>query len=129
MTITYSTSGLWNTRVSDKTTGRSARASAHASVGGYDAEVALLRQANPVGPGYLPLAATTPVTFDHATVTNANNKTYPFVADVGGVTAPTTLVMDKTAGTKAIATPSAPDSDTDGFTVADGPRAPKPPKS
>lgn len=67
--------------------------------------------------------------FDHATFTNADNKTYPFVADLPDVSVPTTCVMRNAAGTKTTATPSRPDSGNDGFTVADGKTAPPPPKS
>jgi hypothetical protein len=129
VTISLLNSGNWNTNVYDKTTGDAAAAGGQAQVGGYDAEVMELRPANPIGPGYLPLAATTPVTFDHARVTNADNKTYPFVAALPSATVPVTYIMQNTAGTKTIAIPSQPDSDSDGFTIADGKTAPPPPKS
>jgi hypothetical protein len=37
--------------------------------------------------------------------------------------------MVNNAGTATIASPSGPDSDSDGFAVADGSKAPAPPKS
>jgi hypothetical protein len=129
VTISFLPTGNWNASVADNTTGEAVATGAPAQVGGWDAEVVELRPANPIGTGYLPLAHTTPVTFDHAKVTNANNGTYPFVADLPSATVPTTCIMLNTAGTKVIAIPSQPDSDSDGFTVQDGKTAPPPPKS
>jgi hypothetical protein len=76
--------------------------------------------------------AGTPVpvrSFDHATFTNADNKAFPFVADLPDVSVPTRCVMRNAAGTRTVATASRPDSGNDGFTVADGKTAPPPPKS
>jgi hypothetical protein len=128
VTVSFAAAGTWHTQVLDKTTGKSASDTQPASVGGWDAEVILLRPANPIGPGYLPLAGTTPVTFDHAKVTNADNNTYPFAADVPSATIPVTYVMLNDALTKLIAGTSQPDSDSDGFAVQDG-KTPPPPKS
>jgi hypothetical protein len=66
--ITGSDSHGWRAFVYDLTTRRSGGViNLAADYSQYDAEVAELRLANPLGPGFLPLAATTPVTFDHAT--------------------------------------------------------------
>jgi len=94
-----------------------------------DTEVAELRPANPIGPGFLPLADTTPVTFNHATYT-AGGTTYPFLTPLpaGSVQGLQRLEM-LNASAITIAATSLPDSENDGLTVRDGATRPAPPKS
>jgi len=127
--ITGSDSHGWRAFVYDLTTHRDGGAiNLAADYGQNDAEVAELRMANPLGPGFLPLAATTPVTFDHATL-SAGGKTYPFVTAVGAGAIVQRLEMLNASATTTIASTSAPDSDKDGFTVRDGATRPAPSKS
>ncbi len=125
--ITGSDSQGWSAFVYDLTTRRGGGAiNVTADYSQYDAEVAELRPANPLGPGFLPLAATTPVTFDHATF-SAGGKTYPFLTVVAGGSVQRLEMLNASA--KTIGATSQPDSDKDGFTVRDGATAPAPPKS
>lgn len=129
--ITGSDAHGWHAVVDDLTTHHHGGVvSPPETYGQRDVEVAELRLANPIGPGYLPLAATTPVTFDHATLT-AGGKTYPFVTAVGPGATVQRLEMLSTSDSTAvqIAATSAPDSGKDGFTVRDGATRPAPPKS
>ena len=116
----------WNAEVYDQTTGNAAAAGGAINVSQYDAEVAELRPANPIGPGYLPLTATTPVTFDHATFANAAGKAYPFETVLPGGSLQR-LYMQNDSATTTIAATSQPDSDKDGFTVQNGDTAPAAP--
>ena len=125
--ITGSDSQGWSASVYDLTTRRSGGViNVTANYGQHDAEVAELRPANPLGPGFLPLAATTPVTFDHATF-SAAGKTYPFLTAVLGGSVQRLEMLNSSA--KTIAATSQPDSDKDGFKVRDGATRPAPPKS
>jgi hypothetical protein len=125
--ITGSDSQGWHAFVYDLTTRRSGGViNVTANYGQYDAEVAELRPANPIGPGFLPLATTTPVTFDHATF-SAGGKTYPFLTSVLGGSVQRLEMLNSSA--KTIAATSQPDSDKDGFTVRDGATRPASPKS
>jgi Peptidase A4 family len=127
--VTIYSGQQWNVAVADQTTGEGA-AFGYGVTGlrQYDAEVAELRPANPIGPGYLPLAATTPVTFDHASFTNTSGATYPFQTVLPGGSL-SRLQMRATAPATTIAATSQPDSDMDGFTVQDGATVPAPPES
>jgi hypothetical protein len=93
-----------------------------------DAEVMQSRPPNPIAPGWLPLAATTPVTFGHAAITIGPGATYPFLTMRPGATI-ARLDMQNASATKTIAATSRADSDHDGFTVKDGATAPAPPAS
>jgi len=79
---------------------------------------------------YASLAATTPVTLDpgkYTTVLGEAPKT-PLLSLAANATL-YQVFMFNNAGTEVIAAPSSPDSDVDGFTVADGSTSPPPPKS
>jgi hypothetical protein len=77
----------------------------------------LIHEAPSVAKHQAQLTPTTPVTFDHATANGGN----------AGLTLANRGHMAN--GNHTIAIPSRPDSDTDGFTVADGAVAPPPPAS
>jgi hypothetical protein len=89
-------------------------------------EVALFRPGNPIGAGYLPLAATTPVTFTRATYTNAKGKTVPLITLPSGGQVQR-LQMRNTAGTKTIAVASQPAKARNACTVQDGSKTPPAP--
>jgi hypothetical protein len=89
-------------------------------------EVALFRPGNPIGAGYLPLAATRPVTFTHATYTTAQGKTVPLVTLPSGGKLQR-LQMRNTAGTKTIAVASQAAKARNAFAVQDGDKTPPAP--
>ncbi|MGH9205022.1 MAG: G1 family glutamic endopeptidase, partial [Acidimicrobiales bacterium] len=111
------TSGVpnWSIRVTDTTTGQSF-SSSHAYHGpGTSAE--WIQEAPTVGRRVATLAVDSLAVFDHGTVDGASP----------GLVSSESGAMFK--GRRQISTPSAPDTDADGFAVAYGSSAPSPPGS
>jgi hypothetical protein len=78
VTISRSPGNIWNTLVFDQTTSNGEGDNQIANVSPYVAEVALLRPGEPRRGRLSAAGRHHSVTFDHATFTNADNKTYPF---------------------------------------------------
>jgi hypothetical protein len=120
----------WTMTVTDLTLGTHAGRTVHYDSHGASAE--LIMERPEVGDSLASLAKTSKSVFDPGGVTTTApgpSAVYmPFLAPVTDQTLHE-IDMTNSAGTKVIATPSAPDSASDGFTVVDGSVAPKPPKS
>jgi len=121
--------GTWKMTVFDLTTGKSGGRTVKYSSPGLSVEV--IHERPEVGGGLANLATTTNVTFDPGSLSTAPPGTptwKPLLKVVTGATL-NEIFMLNNPGTAIIASPSAPDSDSDGFTVADGATSPPPPKS
>jgi len=113
--ISYASASRWNIRITDTTTRQTF--TTQLTYKGPGASAEWIHEAPSLGKRQAQLTPTTPVTFDHATANGGNaNLT---LANRGRMV----------NGSHTIAIPSRPDSDTDGFTVADGANAPAPPAS
>jgi hypothetical protein len=116
--ITKLSSGSWNITITDTTTGKSFSSAKAYKGPGASAEWVVERPS--LGSTLATLAHyKSPVTFDPGT---ANGASPAFTASNGGY-------MLNNAGTKHISSPSAPDSDHDGFNCSYGAIAPSPPSS
>jgi hypothetical protein len=116
----------WNTDVSDNTRGHTEGLDGPFTVTQQAVEVAVFRPGNPIGAGYLPLAATTAVTFTRATYINAKGQTFPLVTLPSGGKVQR-LQMRNTAGTKTIAVASQAAKARNAFAVQDGDKTPPAP--
>jgi hypothetical protein len=118
--------GVWTMTVTDVTTGKTASRSAANS--SKESSVEAIHERPEVGGELANLTATSDVTFDPGSYGTGATPSHPLL-----VTALKAklhrIVMVNNAGTAIIAYPSLPDADHDGFTVADGGKAPPPPKS
>jgi Peptidase A4 family len=125
----------WVMTVKDNTTGKSGSRTVSYATPGESVEAIHERPCDKspcnVASDFVTLAATTNVTFDPGSLsTTAAGKTPVYTPLL--VTAPGGLndvIMSNSPTSKPLATPSAPDSDHDGFVVADSSTAPKPPAS
>jgi len=121
--------GTWKMTVFDLTTGKSGGRTVSYSSPGLSVEA--IHERPEIGSGLANLATTTNVTFDPGSLSTAAPGTpawKPLLKVAAGATL-NEIFMINNAGSAVIASPSAPDSDSDGFTVADGSKAPPPPKS
>jgi hypothetical protein len=121
--------GTWKMTVFDLTTGKSGGRTVKYSSPGLSVEA--IHERPEVGGGLATLATTGNVTLDPGSLSTAAPGTQtwkPLLKVVSGATL-NEIFMTNNAGSAVIASPSGPDSDSDGFTVADGSKAPAPPKS
>jgi hypothetical protein len=121
--------GTWKMTVSDLTTGKSGSRTVQYTSPGLSVEA--IHERPEVGGGLATLATTNNVTLDPGSLSTAAPGTQtwkPLLKVVSGATL-NEIFMVNNAGTATIATPSGPDSDSDGFTVAHGSKAPAPPKT
>ena len=121
--------GTWKMTVFDLTTGKSGGRTVPYSSSGLSVEA--IHERPELNTGLSNLATTTNVTFDPGSLSTAPPGTptwKPLLKVVTGATL-NEIFMLNNPGTAIIASPSAPDSDSDGFTVADGATSPPPPKS
>ncbi len=120
----------WSMTVADLTTGTQAGRTVNYNSNGASAEVILERPE--IGGSLASLAKTSKAIFDPGEVTTTapgSTADYtPFLIPITGQTVHE-IAMTNNGGNKIIAIPSKPDADSDGFAVADGSVAPKPPKT
>jgi hypothetical protein len=127
--------GKWHMKVKDMTTGQSAgRTASQSSAGSAEASVEAIHERPCIADGctsvsdLATLTTTTNVTFDPGKYGTGTTPNTPLMQALGG--APVyQMFMYGNNGTTIIASPSIPDSDNDGFTVADGSTSPPPPAS
>jgi hypothetical protein len=121
--------GTWKMTVFDLTTGKSGGRTVKYTTAGESVEA--IHERPEVGGSLATLATTNNVTLDPGSLSTAAPGTQtwkPLLKVVSGATL-NEIFMVANSGTPVIASPSGPDSDSDGFTVADGSKAPAPPKS
>jgi hypothetical protein len=118
----------WKMNVTDETTGVSGGRTVSYTTAMTSAEV--VHERPTVGGALANLAKTGNVTQDPAFYSTAINTTptIPLMKTASGAKA-YQMFMVNNAGTAIIASPSKPDSDSDGFTVADAATSPPPPSS
>jgi Peptidase A4 family len=122
--------GTWVMTVFDLTTGKSGGRTVTYSTPGQSAEA--VHERPEVGGSLATLAKTGKVTLDPGAYSTSVPSTKPVYQPLmTGVTGATVyqIFMLNNAGTKIIAAPSLPDSDGDGFALADGATSPAPPSS
>jgi hypothetical protein len=122
-------SGTWKMTVFDLTSGKSGGRTVKYRSSGKSVEA--IHERPEVGGHLATLAKTSNVTFDPGSFSTAAPGTLtwkPLLKAVSGTTV-NEIFMVNNAGTAVIASPSAPDSDSDGFTVADGSTSPPAPSS
>ena len=121
--------GTWEMTVKDLTTGSSGGRTVSYNSSGLSVEA--IHERPLVGGSLAALATTTNVTFDpglFSTGAPGSPSFKPLLKAATGATL-NEIFMVNNAGTKIIASPSAADSDGDGFAVADGSTSPPPPAS
>jgi Peptidase A4 family len=128
-------SGVWHMKVKDVTTGHSAaRTATQSSAGSSEASAEAIHERPCIADGCTSvndlanLTQTNNVTFDPGKYGTSSTANKPLMTVNGGATVDQ-IKMVNNADTAYIASPSNPDSDNDGFTVADGATAPPPPAS
>jgi hypothetical protein len=122
-------SGTWLMKVFDLTTGKSASRTVKYNSGGTSVEA--IHERPEVNGSLASLAKTNNITFDpgsYSTAAPGKLSLKPLLTAATGSTV-NQIFMVNNGGTAIIASPSAPDSDHDGFTMADGSKSPAPPKS
>jgi Peptidase A4 family len=127
--------GTWTMTVDDLSTGKSGGKTVTYSSSGASAEAVHERPCITDGctstSDLATLSHTTNVRFDPGDLSTAAPGTFvwdPLLTPAKGATLDE-IIMVNNSGTAHIATPSKPDSDSDGFTVAYGSKPPPPPKS
>jgi hypothetical protein len=135
-TVAETKPGVWKMTVADKTSKKTASrtasysGSSHASVEAIHERPCIISPCSSVE-DLATLTSTTNVTFDPGKYGTSKSAKTPLLTLVPGGTLDQ-IFMVNNAGSEIIASPSAPDADKkgpDGFTVADGPVSPPPPKS
>jgi hypothetical protein len=125
-------SGVWHMKVTDKTTGQSgSRTATQSSAGSSEASAEAVHERPCIADGctsvsdFANLTTTNNVTFDPGKYGRSSTANTPLLS------APTVdqILMVNNSDTAYLAVPSNPDSDSDGFTVADGGTQPPPPSS
>jgi hypothetical protein len=127
--VKETTAGTWKITVIDLTTGKSGGRTVKYNSSGKSAEA--VHERPEVGGRLATLAKTSNVTFDPGSFSTAAPGTLswkPLLKAASGATV-NEIFMLNNAGTAVIASPSAADTDSDGFTVADGSTSPSPPTS
>jgi Peptidase A4 family len=127
--VKQTASGTWKMTVFDLTTGKSGGRTVKYKSSGKSAEA--IHERPEVGGRLAPLAKTSNVTIDPGSFSTAAPGTLswkPLLKTISGTTL-NEIFMVNNSGTAVIASPSAADSDSDGFTVADGSTSPSPPAS
>jgi Peptidase A4 family len=134
-TVQEISAGTWSMTVDDLTTGKSGGRTVGYSSSGASAEAVHERPCILDGctstSDLATLSRTTRVTFDPGNFSTAAPGTLvwnPLLTLAAGATLDE-IIMVNNSNTAHIATPSKPDSDSDGFTVADGKKAPPAPTS
>ena len=127
--------GKWHMTVKDVTTGQKGRRTVSAAAAGSsEASVEAIHERPCIADGCLSvddlanLTQTTNVTFDPGKYGHTAKPKTPLMNPAAGATVDQVFMVNN-AGTAFIASPSNPDSDNDGFTVADGNVQPSPPSS
>ncbi len=127
--------GVWHMKVKDVTTGQSAsRTATQASAGSSEASAEAIHERPCIADGCTSvndlanLTQTTNVTFDPGKYGHTSTPSTPLMNAATGATVDQIFMLNN-ADTAYIASPSNPDSDNDGFTVADGSTQPPPPSS
>jgi len=121
--------GTWKMTVFDLTTGKSGGRTVNYSSPGLSVEA--IHERPEVGGSLATLATTGNVTLDPGSLSTAAPGTQtwkPLLKVVSGATLNEIRMVGNT-GSPVLASPSGPDSDSDGFAVADGSTPPPPPKS
>lgn len=125
----------WTMKVKDVTTGQKAsRTASKKSAGSSEASVEAIHERPCIADGCTSvndlanLTQTTNVTFDPGKYGTSSTPNTPLMNPAPGATVDQ-IFMVNNADTAYIASPSNPDSDNDGFTVADGATQPPPPSS
>jgi Peptidase A4 family len=128
-------SGVWHMKVKDVTTGKSAaRTATQASAGSSEASAEAIHERPCIIDGCTSvsdlanLTQTTNVTFDPGKYGHSSTANTALMTPASGASVDQILMVNN-ADTAIIASPSNPDSDNDGFTVADGSTSPPPPSS
>ena len=119
----------WQMTVFDLTTGKSGGRTVGYTAKGTSVEA--IHERPQVNRSLAALAKTGPVTFDpgsYSTAAPGSTSFKPLLSAASGATL-NEIFMVNNAGNAVIASPSPADSDSDGFTVADGPTSPPPPGS
>jgi Peptidase A4 family len=127
--VKQTASGSWKITVTDLTTGKSGGRTVKYKSSGKSAEA--IHERPEVGGSLAPLAITSNATFDPGSFSTAAPGTLswkPLLKAASGATL-NEIFMLNNARTKVIASPSVADTDSDGFTVADGSTSPPPPSS
>ncbi len=127
--VKETTAGTWKIRVIDLTTGKSGGRTVKYRSSGKSAEA--IHERPELGGRLATLAKTSNVTFDPGSFSTAPPGTpvwKPLLRAASGAMV-NEIFMVNNAGTAIIASPSAADTDSDGFTVADGSTSPSPPNS
>jgi hypothetical protein len=119
-------SGKWKMTVKDVTTGKSGGRTVkyHSS----EVSVEAVHERPEVGGSLSDLAQTTNVTFDPGKYGTSATPTKALLVPASGATVDQMFMVNNT-DTAIVASPSSPDSDNDGFAVADGSTSPPPPSS
>jgi hypothetical protein len=127
--------GVWHMKVKDVTTGKSAaRTATQSSAGSSEGSVEAIHERPCIADGCTStadlanLTQTNNVTFDPGKYGTSSSATTPLMNLASGATLDQ-IFMVNNADTAIIASPSNPDSDNNGFTVADGSVQPPPPAS
>jgi hypothetical protein len=127
--------GKWKMTVKDVTTGLSAgRTATQTKSVSKEASVEAIHERPCIADGCTTvsdlanLTQTSNVTFDPGTYGTTAKPTKPLMTPALGATVDQ-IFMVNNAGTTIIASPSSPDSDNDGYTLADGATSPPPPSS
>jgi hypothetical protein len=126
--VKETTAGTWKMTVIDLTTGKSGSRTVTYNSSGKSVEA--IHERPQVGGRLATLAKTSNVTFDPGSFSTATPGTVswkPLLQAASGATI-NEIFMVNNSGT-VIASPSAADADSDGFTVADGSTSPSPPKT
>lgn len=127
--VKETTAGTWKITVFDRTTGKSGGRTVNYRSSGLSAEA--IHERPDIGGRLATLARTSNVTFDPGSFSTAAPGTLvwqPLLKAASHATV-NEIFMVNNAGTAIIASPSAGDTDSDGFTVADGSTSPSPPSS
>ncbi len=125
----------WTMKVKDVTTGlKASRTASQSSAGSSEASAEAIHERPCIADGCTTvsdlanLTQTTNVTFDPGKYGHSATPNKPLMHPATGATVDQ-IFMVNNADTATIASPSNPDSDNDGFTVADGSTQPAPPSS
>jgi Peptidase A4 family len=125
--VEETSANVWSMTVSDITSGKSGGKTVNYKSSGESAEA--IHERPEVGGGLATLAATTNVTFDPGDYSTAapGHQTWKALLKATSVAKLAEIFMTNNAGTKTIASPSAPSTNGLGFSVADGSTSPPPP--